>query len=503
MLAALIKKEIVATVIDLRFVIASLLFLVLIPLGMYVSRKDYEQRLANYRQEHQMYRQKYEKKVSSGVEVEGFRPPSMLSVFASGLDHYIPDKVVTSRSGIFRTTKGVRASNSPSLLFGRMDLLFNMCFVASLVALAFTFNSISGEKQAGTLGLMLSYPLSRSHVLLSKIIGTYVSLLIPLSMSLLIASIILELSRDISIFLPQFYPSFLIILGVSLVYLLTMVILGVLISGTTQKPIISMVVSLFVWVIMVLALPKVSTMLARIVYPVEAEQVVNLKKQMALEDIDKTFKQKSIEIHNKYLQHIPEKLIEEYYWEKSDMYKRKEALGLPPDAQIPLSSKVQVVVPLDKELVALAQENDKRISNEIGRITQNHKNKMNIQNTIAMYISRLSPACCYSYLISGLSNTGTREYDKVMENAQEFQDQVKTAIYGKYQRRIWKIGGMTSFGGTRLREFPDTVPDMQYRYSSLTEILEAGLVDVILSFGFAFLFFTLAFVTFNRYDVRP
>ena len=41
------------------------------------------------------------------------------------------------------------------------------------------------------------------------------------------------------------------------------------------------------------------------------------------------------------------------------------------------------------------------------------------------------------------------------------------------------------------------------RYSSLTEIMEAGLVDVILSFGFAFLFFTLAFVTFNRYDVRP
>ena len=120
-----------------------------------------------------------------------------------------------------------------------------------------------------------------------------------------------------------------------------------------------------------------------------------------------------------------------------------------------------------------------------------------------MNISRLSPACCYSYLISGLSNTGTREYDKLMENAQQFQDQVKTAIYDNYQRRIWKIGGVTSFGGTRLHKFPDTVPDMQYRYSSLVEILEAGLVDVILSFGFTFLFFTLAFVTFNRYDVRP
>jgi ABC-type transport system involved in multi-copper enzyme maturation permease subunit len=490
-LGILIKKEIVTTVLDLRFVIASLLFLVLIPLGMYVSRKDYEQRLANYRLEHQMYRQKYGKEVSSNVEVQGFRPPSMLSIFASGLNHYIPDKIITSRSGIFRTTKDVRSSDSPALLFGRMDVLFNMCFVASLVALAFTFNSISGERQAGTLGLMLSNPISRSHVLLSKIVGAYVSLLIPLVMSLLIASIILELSREISILLPEFYPSFLIILGVTLVYLLTMVTLGVLISGMTQKPIISMTVSLFVWMILVLALPKVSPMLARIIYPVEAEQVVNLRKQMALEDIDKAFKQKSIDIHNKYLQQVPEKVINEYFYIKP--HKTESAL---------LQSQYKSVVPLDRELIALAQENDKRISSEIGQMAQSHKNRMNIQNTIAMYISRLSPACCYSYLISGLSNTGPGEYDKLMENAERFQDQVKTAIYDKYQRRVWKIGGSTTFGGTRLKKFPDTVPDMQYRYSNLMEALEAGLIDVILSICFAFLFFTLAFVTFNRYDVR-
>jgi len=486
MLVTLIKKEIVTTVLDLRFVIASLLFLVLIPLGMYVSRKDYEQRLANYRLEHQMYRQKYGKEVSSKVEVQGFRPPSVLSIFASGLDHYIPDKVITSRSGIFRTTKDVRG-DSPALLFGRMDLFFNMCFVASLVAMAFTFNSISGEKQAGTLGLMLANSIPRSHILLSKITGAYVSLLIPLIMSLLIASIILELSQDISILLPELYPSFLIILVVTLVYILTMVTLGVLISGTTQKPIISMTVSLFVWVIIVLALPKVSTMLARIIYPVEAEQVVNLRKHMALDDLQETYKQKSKEIHKKY-PHLSRELISRYYFEKRVI---KETFALSP--------KVQSVIPLDEELAAHLKENEERINNEIGQIVQSHKNKMNIQNAIAMSISRLSPACCYSYLISGLSNTGTMEYDKFMENAQEFQDTVKKTIYDNYLSRVYEGGS----SGHMLHRPPDTVPDMHYRYSSLAEIVEAGWVDVILSIGFTFLFFTLAFVTFNRYDVRP
>ncbi len=481
----MIKKEIVTTVLDLRFVIASLLFLVLIPLGMYVSRKDYEQRLANYNLEHQMYRQKYGKEVSSSVEVQGFRPPSVLSIFALGLDHYIPDKIITSRSGIFRTTKNVCAGDSPSLLFGRMDLLFNVCFVASLVALSFTFSSISGERQSGTLKLMLSNPIPRSHILLSKITGNYVSLLIPFVMSLLIASIILELSQDISILLPQLYPSFLIILVVTLSFILTMVTLGVLISGMTQKPIISMTVSLFVWVIIVLALPKVSPMLARIIYPVETEQVVKFRKHMVLDDLQKTYIQESTQIHNKY-QHIPEKLMISYFAGKGS----HEKYGL--------SAEEKSVLPLDVELTALRKKNQEQINNKIGQIVRNHRNKMNKQNAIATNISRLSPASCYTYLVSGLSNTGPREFEKFIENAQEFQDEVKKAIYDNYEKRATKSFGQT----TTLRDPPETVPDMHYRYASLTEILEAGLVDVILSIGFTFLFFTLAFVTFNRYDVR-
>jgi ABC-type transport system involved in multi-copper enzyme maturation permease subunit len=486
MLGTLIKKEIVTTILDLRFVIASLLFLVLIPLGMYVSRKDYEQRLANYNLEHQMYRQKYGKEVSSSVEVQGFRPPSVLSIFAVGLDHYIPDKIITSRTGIFRTTKNVRAGDSPSLLFGRMDFLFNVCFVASLIALAFTFSSISGERQSGTLKLMLSNSIPRSHILLSKIAGNYVCLLIPFVMSLLIASIILELSQDISILLPQLYPSYLIILVVTFAFILTMVTLGVLISGMTQKPIISMTVSLFVWVIIVLALPKVSPMLARIIYPVESEQVVKFRKRMVLDDLQKTFIQESTQIHNKY-KHIPDKLIT-YYFAGKGSYERMKYVP----------TEERIVLPLDAELTALRKKNQEQIDNKIRQIVRNHRNKMKIQNTIAMNISRLSPASCYTYLVSGLSNTGPREFGKFTENAQEFQDEVKKAIYDNYEKREHKSGGQT----TTLRKPPDTVPDMHYRYANMAEILEAGFVDVILSIGFTFLFFTLAFVTFNRYDVR-
>jgi hypothetical protein len=266
-----------------------------------------------------------------------------------------------------------------------------------------------------------------------------------------------------------------------------MVILGVLISGTTQKPIISMTVSLFVWVIMVLALPKVSPMLARIIYPVESEQVVKFKKRMVLDDLQKTFIQESTKIHNKY-QHLPDESVSNYFAFKGNFKGPSDVPGF-----------MASVVPLDTELTALRKKNQEQIDNKIGQIVRNHRNKMNIQNTIAMNISRLSPASCYTYLVSGLSNTGPREFGKFTENAQEFQDDVKKAIYDNYERRATKSFSQT----TTLRDPPDTVPDMRYRYANMAEILEAGLVDVILSIVFTFLFFTLAFATFNRYDVRP
>ena len=170
MFRILVAKEIAETVLDLRFAIAALLCVVLIPLGMYVSQKDYERRLTSYQAEHQMYRQRYGKDVRWDVEAQGFRPPSILSVFASGVDPFLPDKVITSRSGLLRIAKEPGTENPHSLLFGKADFLFNVAFVVSFAALIFTFNSISGEKEMGTLRLMIANSIPRSRILLSKIV---------------------------------------------------------------------------------------------------------------------------------------------------------------------------------------------------------------------------------------------------------------------------------------------------------------------------------------------
>jgi hypothetical protein len=109
-----------------------------------------------------------------------------------------------------------------------------------------------------------------------------------------------------------------------------------------------MTVSLFVWVIIVLALPKVSPMLARIIYPVESEQVVKFRKRMVLDDLQKTFIQESTQIHNKY-KHIPDKLIT-YYFAGKGSYERMKYVP----------TEERIVLPLDAELTALRKKNQEQ-----------------------------------------------------------------------------------------------------------------------------------------------
>ncbi len=219
MFGTLVAKEILETVLDLRFVVATVLCVVLIPLGMYVSREDYEQRLAAYQREHDTYRQHHgtpEPPVTGREEAQGFRPPSVLSIFASGLDPFLPDKVATSYTGLFRTLKEAGTGNPQSLLFGKADLLFNVTFIVSLVALIFTFNCISGERERGTLRLMIANAVPRSRILLSKIAGKYIALLVPFTISILIALLVLGGSTTVSIGSPQVRLVVLLILAATL-----------------------------------------------------------------------------------------------------------------------------------------------------------------------------------------------------------------------------------------------------------------------------------------------
>jgi len=487
MFKTLIKKEIIETILDLRFIIVTLLCVVLIPLGTYISRRDYERRLTDYHRTKEMYRQSNTKRLKPfdfSLVMEGYRPPSPLSVFACGIEPFMPDKVLTARSGFFRAVKESIIDHPQSLLFGKVDLLFNVGFVMSLAALIFTFSSISGEKESGTLRLMIANSVPRSHVLLAKVVGKYITLMVPFVVSLLIALIVLDASPVVSIVSSRVYPSFLVILLVTFLYILAIISLGVLISTLTHKSITSNVVALLFWVVFIIAVPKISPLTAEIVYPIESRNFVDMRKRVVKENIIEELEQRKLQL--------------------SDAAMSKFGLSGPGHTVFdfdndPLGIKAKAWY--DSRVTALGDEYGKRIANELRKIEQDYRNKTNVQTFITMSLSRISPASCYTYLISELSGTGVMERENFMDNARRYQEKVEELIYDNFE--VETLGGRTSVGVTgELTKGEVSPPEMDYRQITLAEILETGWVDILLLFLFNILFFVAAFLRFRKYDVR-
>jgi ABC-type transport system involved in multi-copper enzyme maturation permease subunit len=486
MLGTLAKKEIIETILDMRFWVVTALFLILIPLGMYVSRKDYERRLADYQREHQMYREHYGKDVGPSVEAHGFRPPPMLSIFALGLDPFMPDKAITSRSGLVRAAKEPGIDNPESLLFGKADYLFNVSFIVSLAALIFTFNRISGEREKGTLRLIISGSIRRGELLLAKIVGNYVVLLVPFVIALLAALIVLNISADIPVWSPRLWSALLAIILITLLFILAMVSLGICVSTLTHGSMASIMMLFLVWVMAVLGIPKISPMIAEALYPVESRNVVDLAQRIAREDIEKEYNEK-----------------------KSDLFKRCRAeFGVTHggvETSPSTEAEKKAYAKYDQEVVAIENECQRRIADAVRKLEQDYRNRRNVQASLAVNLSRVSPVSCCTYLISGLCGTGPAEPDRFIWNAERYQEQVKAAIYDNWIVKDYRLGGSRAMSTDKVPGFDpskSSVPEMRYEYTTIAEVLRAGWIDILLLFAFNALFFAVAFWRFNKYDVR-
>jgi len=508
MLRTLIGKELVETVLDLRFAVVTVLFLVLIPLGMYVGREDYEQRLAAYQREHDTYRQRHGAPTwaDTAVEAQGFRPPSVLSIFASGLDPFLPDKVITSHSGVFRTIKEPSADSPQSFLFGKIDFLFNVVFVVSLAALIFTFTCISGDRERGTLRLMVANSVPRSRILLAKIVGKYVALLVPFLLSVLIALLILDASPDVSLASPQVWPALLAVLGATLLFLLGMVCLGICISTLTRRSMGSIVLLFFVWVILVLGVPKISPMIAETLCFVESQTAVSSNKQSVADDIE-----------NEYYRNKEQTIDVKWQEEESHMWRMVAGKDKEIVSRVRSSGREPVKEDLNElnkilkaqlqeleakyqpQVTRLCDEYRRRLASEIKRVEQDHRNRKAVQYSIATNLSRVSPMCCYAYIVGGIASTGIAEPDNFIRNAQRYQDEMEEILYSKFIMRAkdsWT--GVEGFHSAK----PPVLPDMEYVQPTLAEAMRAHWLDVLLLGLFDVLFFGLAWMRFNKYDVR-
>ena len=173
-----------------------------------------------------------------------YRKPKSLALCAEGFEKYLPDRF---RFNIFSMySPGVRSGGDFDLgRFSDMDLVFIISLILSFVALVLTYDIICGEKEAGTLRLMLAASLPKHEILLGKYIGAMLTLGMPLLLGLLISLLIVTSSSDITISSGDWLKIITIVL-LSFLYLSIFVMLGMFVSSQVAHSANSMVILLLI-----------------------------------------------------------------------------------------------------------------------------------------------------------------------------------------------------------------------------------------------------------------
>ena len=87
--------------------------------------------------------------------------------------------------------------NPLPILFPPLDFLFIVTIIMSLLAILFSYDAITGERQSGTLRLMIANSVSRTTILFGKFIGGIASLIIPFILSLLVGALYISVNPSI------------------------------------------------------------------------------------------------------------------------------------------------------------------------------------------------------------------------------------------------------------------------------------------------------------------
>jgi ABC-type transport system involved in multi-copper enzyme maturation permease subunit len=209
------------------------------------------------------------------------KKPTPLSIFALGLDPNMGRLLIIWESQPQNQPGGQifdpGEKNYLLSLFRVPDFSYLVTIVLSLLALFFAFDSICGEKERGTLRLMLANSVSRGEVLLSKWFGGYVSFLLcvlpGLTLMFLVVTLLPMVSMD-----GEDWLRIGVILALTFIYLSLFFLLGLFISTRTHSAETSLILILLVWLIWVIGAPSISPLIAKRIHPTPAISVIMEQK---------------------------------------------------------------------------------------------------------------------------------------------------------------------------------------------------------------------------------
>ncbi len=284
MFGHLVQKELRHYMLDFRFVAIFVLCALLSSLSVYVGGEKHRQQLREYmtvsQSNQDRLRTTLEKGYISNLWWFGYnwnRRPEMLSPLVYGLSGKLGQEVNLHAQRPVEFEGSSFETDPVHALFGVLDLDFIVKIVLSLCVLLLTYDSICGEKEAGTLRLYASFSVSRSKLAIAKLVGSTLAIVVPLLFAFLLASAVLALSPSVSLQV-QDWMRIVALTGVFVLYLMVFIAFGLWMSASTHRRMTAFLSLLCLWTVWIFVVPDIAVRFARYLSPVES--IYNMEKRI-------------------------------------------------------------------------------------------------------------------------------------------------------------------------------------------------------------------------------
>ncbi len=233
---------------DLRYSITLALVLATVVLCSFLAANESDQRAERARQfENEAWRR-------ANLEyVQVVRRPSPWGFFCNAGEDQLPAYMIVTPGFVDSPLENL--SSRPVVRpFARLDWVFLVGYFYSLMAIVLTFDSISGERESGTLCLVFAQPVTRLAWLAGRLLGTVITLLACLLAGLPLYSLMGVAYGLIPLDVASLTRIGLLFLQSALL-ILVMCLFGVLASSLTSRSSTALTVVFLIWVFQAVFVP--------------------------------------------------------------------------------------------------------------------------------------------------------------------------------------------------------------------------------------------------------
>ena len=499
-----IQREFVSNVLTSRFMIGFIVCLLSTAVAVFVQVDDYEKRLAGYNTAvREAETEAREWDLYSKIKPKAHRKPNPLSIFNVGTENDGANTVtVELAKPVFELSFPMwgaptqkRGSDNPFLtIFLTVDVVFIFKIVLSALAILFAYNTISGEREDGTLKLVLSNSIPRDTIVLGKYLGGMLSLF-PIVFVSLIVALLMALSSGVAAFDGNDIAHVVLIFGVSLLYVSTWYLLGLLLSVWTKTAATTLILSMFIWVLLTSVHSNVVAFAVEKFPPYQSKPEA-MFLQSAFDVWNEFKKERDAYLKQRGYENITKSITWEPETTPTGTRSSSWSGGYFLIENYSVSSVSRADTSIFQEILGYQEQLRAEYADKAEEILNKPVEQRERNVKFADALSRVSFAEVYHFAVGTIAGTDQQHYNDFIQNARAYKREIVEYLKDKkaFSSRAWFSNDQ---GPAELTD----LPVFEHKRLPLSESFSRASVDIFILLAWNIVLFMVAYVSFLRYEM--